>query len=154
MKVICTNNDGMYKRSCASPFVFVCVFYRTWTKVSIEDVLLRILSTLTHHSIRRCHTVRLALCFVACKDCYLRYVLVQTAVMRSTFEIFPLDETLDTFLDELWCRAESGAELSCHFRNEVVVMEGLSGLHDPDYGRFDQMATVLFDWSWDGHRRR
>jgi len=62
-----------------------------------------------------------------------------------SFEVFAFDQGLDALLDGVGLGLEHG-HLLHHVFHEVVVLVGLSGLHDSDNGCVDHHGSLLVDF--------
>lgn len=57
-------------------------------------------------------------------------VVVHSAIVISALQVLSFYQALNAFLDKLRGWIESDGKLLCHFRNELVVVQGFARFHD------------------------
>mmetsp|Transcript_8776 Transcript_8776/g.25247 ORF Transcript_8776/g.25247 Transcript_8776/m.25247 type:complete len:508 (-) Transcript_8776:1019-2542(-) len=72
----------------------------------------------------------------------LREVIVDVGVVLASLEVFTLDQGLNALLDNARVGVEEG-ELRQHFRQQLLMLQRFSGLHDAHDGCLDGDGSVL-----------
>ena len=70
--------------------------------------------------------------------------IICVSIVRASFKIFTVNQSLNSFLHNtrIWVEKR---QLRQHLRKQLLVLQGLSGLHNADNGGLNSNGSILLD---------